>query len=226
MALAVGSRITVSSLLVAAMLVLILGAASLLDTLKAMDRDLKVMSSQLTTANNGLAVLNKTMDSLPPTGQHLKKVVSSVEGTGTEVQKSGEAINGLNTKTGELNSMIGTIATGTGDMRGSMESVGQGTKQLDSTITALSGRIDPLAATQAGMLGEIKRMQGGVDGMNGSLAYTIRTLNYITAPPTPGGFTVRVELDKKALPPIPGVQARTDPVQVFPRNSWPVYYGP
>lgn len=225
LALGIGSRITASTLLLACVLTIVIGASSMLDTLQKMDRDLKTMNEQLAIANKGTDVLNLTLDALPPTAEHLHDVVATVEGTSAEVSESKQAITKLADTTTGLVAALGEIATQTAAMRGSLERVDGGTATLGATVSELNTRIDPLVATQHRMLGETRRMKGGLQGMNASLAYTIRTLNYMSAPPTGRGFTVRVDLDKRSLPPIPGVKATTDPVEVFPRGAWETYGG-
>lgn len=225
-ALTVGSKMTASTLILACVLCIVVGATSMLGSLQQMDKDLKEMSSLLEEANGGLKVLNGTMDSLEPTADSLDGILKSVSSTSKEAATSKKAISGLDTTTGKLNGMLSDIADQTAAMRASEEQLGKGTTQLAGTIGELSKTVDPLAATQKGMLGEVRTMKAGMGGMNGSLAYVIRTLNYMTAPPTGQSFSMKVEMDKKALPPVPGVKAVADPVVVFPRGSWPVYTGP
>ena len=67
-------------------------------------------------------------------------------------------------------------------------------------------------------------MQRGLGGMNDSLAYTIRIMNWIAAPPHGQGMTIRADMPKETLPPF--VKAEVEPVVVFPRNVWPIYTGP
>lgn len=224
-ALSIGSRITVSTLMVACVMVIVAGASSMLNSLRAMDRDLKVINEQLAITNASNDVLNKTLDSMPPSSAHLKAVVGVVRLTSAEVKKSSASINTLATSTTNLNSMLGDIATQTAAMQGSLESVDSGTTSLGASVDTLNDRIDPLAATQRKTKYDLIKMRGGLEGMNGSLAYVIRTLHYLTAPPTGQGFKMQVEVDKQSLPPIPGVKAKADPVEVFPRGVWPIYNG-
>lgn len=226
LALSIGSRIGVGSILLACVLVILVGAQSMLGTLQGMDRDIKVMNEQLGVANAGLVVLNKTMDSLPPTSKHLSGVVATVKSTTTEVDTSKRAIGGLSKTTKGLNGKIGHIATSTSAMRGSLEEVGAGTGTLNATVGDLNVKVAPLVATQHDMYLETKRMGGGLDGMNASIAYVIRQLNYMTSPPTGMDFSIRATMLKETLPPIPGLKTEVDPIPVFPRGAWPVYAGP
>lgn len=225
-ALQLGAKLTVSAIFLACIATIAIGAAALLDTMRAMDADLKVMSQELDTSNEGLVVLNKTMDSLPPTDRHMVKIIKTVTSTRKEVRTSSRAVAALNSNTKNLNAMIADIAGSTGRMNTSLGNVDGETRKLGTVVESLSGDIGPLAATNKKMLTDVHSMRRGMQGMNASLAYVVRTLNYIAAPPHGQGFLIRTELDKKALPPIPGVHAKTDPVQVFPRNPWPVYKGP
>ena len=224
LALSIGSRITVSTLMLACVLTIAVGAASLLDTLHKMDRDLKVMNEQLLVANKGTEMLNVYLTALPRTTESLRKVVGTVEATSKQVSTSGTAISGLSGQTRTMNVSLARIAGSTGAMRGSLETHQGSTKELAATVDTLNGKLGPLVKTQGDMLQGTRRMQRGLCAMNGSLAYVLRQLNYLTAPPgTNAGFTVRVELDKSSLPPVPGVAAVTEPVPVFPRGAWPVY---
>lgn len=226
LALRVGTRVTASAVLLGCVLVILVGAQSLLSTMQEMDRDIKEMNRQLAIANGGLDVLNTTMDSLPPTSRHLKAVLGSVEATGGEVETSAASIGALAKSTETLNSRIGNIAGSTTDMRGSMEEVSTGTTELGSTVSSLNTKLDPLVKTQHGMFLQARKMRGGLTAMNDSLAYTIRILNYIAAPPSGQGMMIRADLPKQTLPPIPGIKAETEPIQVFPRMVWPLYTGP
>lgn len=224
-ALSIGARTGIGALVLACMLVIVLGAASMLETLEKMSDGLAVNLGQLKTANAGLDTLNETMDSLPPTNEHMTKIIATVKDTSTEVKTSKRSIEALDARTKRLNTGLGDIADSTGAMRSSLEQVDAGTGRLAGTVSELNGTVAPLAATQKQMLAEVRQMQTGTGNMNASLAYVVRTLNYITAPPTGQGFMLRVDMDKKTLPPIPGVKAETDPVTAFPRGAWPVYRG-
>lgn len=225
-ALTIGSKITASSLVLACVLCVVVGATSLLSSLEEMDRDLKKMSALLEDANSGLKVLNTTMDSLAPTAKSLDAIVVTVSKTSAQAKTSKTAISELGTTTTTLNEMLTSIKDETAAMSASEQELATSTEQLNTTLADLSTTVDPLAKTQNGMLGEVRTMKGGIAGMNGSLAYTIRSLNYMTAPPTGQSFSLQVELDKKALPPIPGIKAKADPVVVFERGAWPIYTGP
>jgi methyl-accepting chemotaxis protein len=226
LALTIGTKATASALLLGCVVVILIGAQSLLSTLQGMDRDIKVMNEQLAIANGGLDVLNKTMDSLPPTAQHMSAIVKTVGDTDKQVRISGVALEKMTHTTAKMNSSLGSIAESTTAMRGSLEGASKGTDQLATTIDDLNGDIGPLVKTQHQMFLGTKQMRAGLDAMNASLAYTIRIMNYITAPPHGGGMTIRADLPKETLPPIPGIKAEVKPVPVFPRNAWPVYTGP
>jgi hypothetical protein len=223
LALSIGSRVTASTLLLAAVVVILIGAQSLLATMEGMDRDLTEMNEQLAIANGGLALLNETMDSVPATAGHLGAVVKTVDETAIEVQASTGHIDAMVESTSQLDTQLGEIASSTASMGDSLQAAADDTATLDSTITELNDDIDPLVDTQHQMLLGTRRMRGGLDGMNASLAYVVRIMNYIAAPPTGGGMTIRADLPKQMLPPLPGIKAEVDPVPVFPRGIWPVY---
>jgi hypothetical protein len=221
--LSVGARITVSTLILACLLVIAVGASSLLTTLKSMDADMKVMAHDLGEAGAGTKQLITYMDSLPPTSAHMEAVVKSVRGTKSQVGASKQSITDLNKRTEKMDGSLKAITKQTGDMGSALAETADTTTKLSSTIDELNGKIGPLVSTHHAMLGQTRTMQNGVCAMNGSLAYVLRTLNYMTAPPSGGPFTVRVDIDKKALPPIPGVVAVTDPLVLYPRGVWPIY---
>ena len=226
LALKIGTKATASALLLACVVVILIGAQSLLGTMQSMDRDIKEMNEQLVIANEGLKVLNTTMDSLPPTAQSLSGIVATVDATAVEVDKSAKSIDTLAGTTETINGRLGTIASGTAEMRTSLEGAAEGAGGLKTTIGTLNVKLPALVKTQSSMYAQTKKMRGGLDGMNGSLAYTIRILNYITAPPHGQGMMVRADLPKETLPPIPGIRAETEPVPLFPRFAWKVYTGP
>jgi hypothetical protein len=154
------------------------------------------------------------------------EVVKTVQGTSKEVKVSAGNIDAMTKTTAKVNEQLGAIASSTGEMRGSLQSAATGTTKLSKTIGALNQDIGPLVKTQHELLLGTRRMRGGMDGMNASLAYVVRVLNYITRPPTGGGMMIRADLPKQTLPPIPGIKAEVEPVSVFPRDIWPVYTGP
>lgn len=225
-ALSIGSRITVSTLMIACVLVIVAGASSMLSALTSMNEDLQVINKQLAVVNASNKVLNKTLDSMPPSSAALKQVVGTVRKTATEVSSSGTQIETLATTSGNLSSVLSDIAQQTQSMGNSLKQTDAGTGRLAGTVTELNKRIDPLVTTQRRTRQQIARMNTGLAGMNGSLGYVVRTMNYLAAPPTGQGFTMRVQVDKASLPPIPGLKAEVDPVEVFRRGVWPVYTGP
>lgn len=226
LALSVGSRITASVIMLACVVVILVGGQTLLSTMESMDRDLKEMSEQLAIANGGLDILNDIMDSVPPSARHVGAIRATMEDTSREVKVSVGHIETMTATTAQLNEQLGSIAGSTTAMRSSLQGAAGDAEELSTTIGTLDGGIDPLVKTQAQMLQGTRRMRGGLDGMNASLAYVVRIMNYIAAPPTGGGMTIRADLPKQTLPPLPGIKAEVEPVAVFPRNVWPVYAGP
>ena len=222
-ALSVGTRITISTLMLACLLVIAVGASSLLDSLKAMDADMKVMDTELGHAQAGTYVLIDQMESLPPTAQHMRDIVTAVKGTGKQVKKSKTAVGQLQGKTAKMDTSLAAIGKQTASMGGELATTDDKTTQLAAAIDELNGGITPLVKTNHDMLSQTYVMRNGVCSMNASLAYTIRTLNYMTAPPQGGPFSVRVEMDKKTLPPVPGVVASTEPLVLYKRGAWPIY---
>jgi hypothetical protein len=225
LALTVGTKLSASALLLAGVIVVLLGAQSLLGSLKSMDKDIAEMNKQMDVANSGLVVLNKTMTSVEPMANSMHAIVKTIDATGGEVNKSAKTIGSMSKTTTNLRTGLEGIAGSTTKMRTSYETMGDDTVTLSQTISGLNGQITPLAKTQHDMFVGTSQMRGGLDTMNDSLAYVIRVLNYITAPPSGQDLKLRVELPKEVMPPIPGVRAEVDPVSVFPRLSWPVFQG-
>lgn len=223
LALSVGSKVTASTVLLASVVVILIGAQSLLATMQGMDRDIKAINEQVAVANGGLAVLNEFMDSVPPTSRHLEAIVGTVDETSTQVKASAAHIDTMVGTTKELSGQLEGISSSTGEMRTSLGAAADDTTTLNTTVGSLNGQLDPLVKTQNDMLQGTRRMRGGLDGMNASLAWVVRVMNYIAAPPTGGGLTIRADLPKETLPPLPGIKAEVEPVGVFPRNVWPVY---
>jgi hypothetical protein len=223
LALGIGSRVTASTLLLACVVVILIGAQSLLTTMQQMERDLNTMNEQLAIANGGLVILNETMDSVPATSGHLETIVGTVRDTSDQVTASVGHIESMVGTSAQLDQQLGAIAGSTTEMRSSLEAAAGDTEQLAGTIGSLDRQLDPLVTTQAQMLQGTRRMRAGLDGMNQSLAYVVRIMNYIAAPPTGGGMTIRADLPKQTLPPLPGIRAEVAPVPVFPRGIWPVY---
>ena len=225
LALSVGSRITVSTLMLACVLVICVGASAMLGSLRKMSSDVEVMNTQLAMTNQVGAALNATLAPLPPTSRNLKAIVVTIKKTGRQMMVSGAAVTKLAGTTKQINGSLAKIATNTGRMRTALQDVDSQATALGATVDNLNTRIAPLAATQHQTAVQVGQMRGGLEGMNASLAYVIRTLNYLTLPPTGGGFTVNVDVPKAALPPIPGIKAVAAPTEVFPRGAWPIYRG-
>lgn len=223
LALNVGTKISASALLLACVVVILLGAQSLLGALGAMDTDIAEMNKQMDIANGGLVVLNKTMDSVEPMSVSMHNVVKTIDATGAEVDISAKTIGSMAKHTNDLRSGLGDIAGSTTDMRTAYGDMSTETVGLAKTIDGLNEQIGPLATTQHDMFLGTSTMRGGLDTMNDSLAYVIRVLNYITAPPSGQDLKLKVELPKEVMPPLPGIRAEVDPVSVFPRMSWPIF---
>ncbi|MCZ4497052.1 MAG: hypothetical protein JWM25_1637 [Thermoleophilia bacterium] len=225
LALQVGTKATASALLLACVVVILVGAQSLLGTMQGMDRDIKEMNAQLAVANGGVTALNKTMDSLAPTARSLDAIVGTVKTTGVEVKKSAGSIDTLSTSTDALSTRLEAIGNDTKGLSTSLESTASGTGALGSTIGDLSTQVGPLVTMKRELLGNTRHMRDGLDGMNASLAYVVRILNYMTAPPTKQPMSVRIDLPP-LKPDVPGVAINSRPVPVFDWMQWPIYQGP
>lgn len=223
LALRLGTKVTASTILLAAVIVIVIGAQSLLSTMEELDRNVTALNEQLVVTNIGIGVLTKTMASVPASQRNLEGVVEVVAAKQRIIGVTTTRVEAMASSTESLDARLGTIADSTTNMRGSLEGAATGTTQLDSTVVQLSDGMDPLVAAQRSMYLGTGRMRSRIDEMNASLAYVVRQLNYIAEPPTGGGFTVRASLPKETLPPIPGIRAEVAPLQVFRRSVWPVY---
>lgn len=226
LALTVGSRMSVSTLMLACVLVIVIGANSMLSSLKAMDADVKLVNQQLAITNKATDELNRTLDSLPPTSEHLKAINQIVGDTAAEVDASAGSLAGLASATSTMDRDLSGIAGSTRSMGGSLASVDSSTSKLSGTLVELDRELGPTVAAQHQTRVQAEQIPVGIFGMNDRLGYVIRQLNYIAAPPGGGAFTIRPTLDPATLPPVPGLRATADPTAVFPRNVWPVYRGP
>src|SRR4051812_5453557 len=79
LALTVGTKLSASALLLAGVIVILLGAQSLLGSLKSMDKDIAEMNKQMDVANSGLVVLNKTMTSVEPMANSMHAIVKTID---------------------------------------------------------------------------------------------------------------------------------------------------
>ena len=225
LALTVGTKLSATALLLGCVVVILLGAQSLLGALDAMDTDIAEMNQQMDIANKGLVVLNTTMNSVEPMSVSMHNVVKTIDATGTEVNTAAKTIGSMSGHTTNLRSGLEDIASSTSQMRTAYGDMSTETVGLAKTIDGLNEQIGPLATTQHDMFLGTSKMRGGLDTMNDSLAYVIRTLNYITAPPSGQDLKLEVELPKEVMPPLPGIRAEVEPVSVFPRLSWPIFQG-
>jgi hypothetical protein len=225
LALTIVTRGTASVLLLAAVVVLLVGAQSLLGAMQDMDTDITAMGKQLAVANDGLDTLNTTMEALPKTAGHVTTILATVQGTGAEVKTSASRIAATATTTQGLATKIDAIGGSTAKMRVSHESAEAGTNELATTVATLNTKLAPLVKTQHAMLGETVTMRSGLDNMNDSLAFIVRVLNEMSEPHTGGGMTIRADLTKDTMPPIPGLKVEADPIQVFERGAFPLYKG-
>ena len=226
LALRLGAKVTASSLLLAGVIVILIGAQSLLGAMQSMEADLHEMNQQMDVANQGLGVLNTTMDAVEPTADSLESILGSIQATDKQVGVAAKNVGAMAGTTDKLNTRLGSIAGSTTTMRGSLEATGGDAAKLGSTIGVLTDRITPLVKTQHSMFLSTRQMRTGLDTMNANLAYVVRIMNWITRPPGGGGMTIRAELPKETLPPLPGLRAEVAPVQAFPRDIWKVYTGP
>ena len=225
MALALGARLGVGALLVACLLAVVMGASSILASMEQMEGDLQVMSENLAISQQGLDILNKTMASVPPTAEGMAGVVATVESLQAEVATSRTALNDLGLATDGVAESLDGIAANTERMAGSLDRVDASTEELGGTVNRLSTSIGPLVANQQKMRSSVVAMEQGTWAMNDSLAYVIRILNYMAAPPTGEPFTIRVDPDKRSLPNLPGLKVESDPVPVFDSPPWKPYGG-
>lgn len=225
LALSIGSKVSASAILLACVVVILIGAQSMLSALHSMDSDIKEMNVQLSIANVGVGKLNESLNAVEPMANSMHDIVKTIDSTGDEVDVSAKTISKMASTSSTLDHRLSGIATSTSNMATSFDQMSGETSKLASTIGGLNGQIGPLAQTQHGMYLQTVRMRGGLDSMNQSLAYVVRVLNYMTAPPSGQDFSIRAELPKETLPPVPGIRVEVEPMSVFQRLSWPIYKG-
>lgn len=226
LALSAGSRLTMTSLMVAAVVVIVIGAQSMLGALRDMEGSITEMNGQLERTNGNLVTLTGTLAALPPTTRDLGGIVDTVDATNVQVARSRAALAATRASSDRLDRRIGAITESTGAMGTSLRGIGTETRGLVGTVSAANAQIGPIVTAQHGTRATAERLPSGVDAMNDRLAYIVRVLDYLAAPPQGGGFTVRADLPPETLPSLPGLQTETDPVGVFVRGAWTPYAGP
>jgi archaellum component FlaC len=223
LALSVGSRLTMSTLIVASVITIAIGASALLSSLRSMSADLKIMHAQLDIAAEGTEVLNSRMDLVPKMAGQMEMVVGTVGQTQKQVKASRNSVEKMAQSSHRLRGRVDKVSSDTASMKKNIESVSAQTDPLAATVNKLDRKLDPLVAGQHSLIPLVNQSADYICAMNGSLGYVLRILNYLTAPPSGIPFTARVEMDESTLPKIPGLKLEKDPVKVFDRGSWPIY---
>jgi hypothetical protein len=223
LAMSLGSRVSVLTLVVASIVTIAIGAASLLGSLRDMESELKQMRGELAVAVDGTETLNVRMDNVPKMASQMEVITSTVDATAKQVTASKESVAAMADSAGNMSASVADVTTDTKKMAGHINAVSDTSEKIAGTVEKLDRQLVPLARRQRSLVGSASQTADYLCTMNGSLAYVLRITNFLTKPPTGGPFTSRVEIDKAALPPIPGVKATAAPVKVFERGAWPVY---
>jgi methyl-accepting chemotaxis protein len=206
--------------------VLTLSGLQMLAALDSTDRSLGRMEGSLAQINGGVRAMNDSQNGLTRIDASMGTLAASTDRIATSVARSKTQIAALAAGTRRIDRLIGAVDESTRTITTRLGAVDTGTATLASSVTALGGTVTPLVDSTASVRRSVDAMGAGIDGMNGSLRYVIRVLNYLSAPKGGGGFAVRISLDPRMIPDIGGVELNVDPVGVFARNRWKTYAGP
>lgn len=209
-----------------AALVLVLAGLSMLSALEGVDGHLARMETSLQQIDDGVARMNGSQTGLTTIDARLGTLAASTRTIAREVAVSRTRITGLAAGTQRISVLLGQVGASTRTIHGQLERVSGQSSSLAGAVSALGTTVTPLLGSTASVNGSVSAMGDGIAGMNGSLRYTIRVLGYLAQPAGGGAFSVRVHLDPRTLPQLPGLKVVTDPVPVFGRGGWPTYRGP
>ncbi len=207
-------------------LALVLTGWQVLHAISSTDDHLGQMEASLVQINGAVDRMNASQEGLVRIDAALGTLSETTRTIGGAVGESRTRIGGLSNATARIAALVGKVDASTGAITAQLAEVSIRTGALARSVDALGVTVTPLVASTASVRTSVDGMGTGIAGMNGSLRYVIRVLNYLGAPPGGGGFSVRVRLDPRSLPAIPGVKIATDPVPVFTRNRWRPYTGP
>ena len=197
-----------------------------LAAISSTDENLGRMETSLVQINGAVDRMNASQDALVRIDASLGTLGETTRTIGSSVAESRTRISGLADATARIAALVGKVDASTGAITAQLDEVSSRTAALGRSVDALGSTVTPLVSSTSSVRASVDGMGKGIAGMNGSLRYVIRVLNYLAAPPKGGGFSVRVRLDPRSLPAIPGVKIVTDPVPVFSRNRWTPYTGP
>jgi len=206
--------------------VLTLSGLQMLAALDSTDRSLGRMEASLVQINGGVDAMNDSQTGLVRIDGSMATLAASTDQIATSVARSREQIGSLAAGTRRIDRLVGAVDASTRTITRRLGDVDAGTGTLAGSVSTLGSTVTPLVASTASVRGSVDAMGDGIDGMNGSLRYVIRVLNYLAAPTGGGDFNVEVTLDPRMIPDIGGVSLRVDPVTVFHRNAWKQYAGP
>jgi methyl-accepting chemotaxis protein len=204
---------------------LALSGWQVLSAIGSTDDHLGRMEASLVQINGAVDRMNASQEGLERIDVSLGTLGATTDTIGKGVAESRSRIGGLSDATSRIASLVGQVDSSTRSITAQLAVVSTRTATLARSVDALGTTVTPLVSSTASVRASVAGMGKGIAGMNGSLRYVIRVLNYLAAPPGGGGFSVRVNLDPRSLPDLAGVIVRTDPVPVFTRNRWKPYTG-
>jgi uncharacterized protein YoxC len=211
---------------IGAALALTVSGLQMLAALDSTDRSLARMETSLVRIDQGVAAMDASTTGLEQIDTSMDALGSSTSTIALAVAESRRRIGGLAESTRRIGLLVGAVGSTTNTIDGQIAGVSGETSTLSTSVARLAGTVTPLVASTASVRRSVDSMAGGINGMNGSLHYVIRVLDYLAAPPAGGGFSVRVTLDPRSIPPVPGIEVATAPVGVFTRHRWQGYTGP
>ena len=199
---------------------------SVLASVDHINASLTRLEGALVVATRGVDTLNARMTAVGRMARHMHRATVLTQDIGRSVGRSRGRIEQLQSGTARLDGLVGGVSASTGRIGSSLAGLDSGTSALAGSVKAVGAGVTPLVGSTAGLHGSIGRMGGRIGDMNGSLRYVIRILNYMSAPPGGGPFSIRVVLDPAIVPKIKGIKITTDAIPVFSRGRFPRYTGP
>ncbi len=206
-------------------LTLLVGQIAQGKAVKGQDASLARIEKALAQSNVKVRTLNRHLDHLQSIDTQLGTLTRRTVAIGAGVGRSAALTARTDRSTGGLLSAVGGVNAATGRIHGRLGDLAGQTDLLAGQVAELKGTVDPLAADTRAVRVSVEGMNGSLGRMNGSLRYVIRVLDYLAAPPFGGPFSVRVTLDKAALPNIPDITVETSPIPVFRAGAWAPYRG-
>jgi hypothetical protein len=205
---------------------IIAGGVSILHSVRGINHSLVRLEAALGTANASVDALNHRMNAIGRMDADLARARTLTDGIGGSVARSRARIRALRSGTAGIDAALARVASSTDRINGSLQGIDSQTGGLATSVAAVGRTITPLIGTNRALRRSVTSMRSGVSDMNGSLRYVIRVLDYMTAPPGGGPFSIDVRLDPALIPKVKGLTVTSAPIEVFRRGQWRPYTGP